>query len=202
MPNSTRHGFTLIEVMAVVALIGLLASATAWSLADSAQRAQQTDVIDRLIHADESARAAARRLGPRSLHIDLDRQQVWVQGPADKAGRPTSSHKIGIPTGFRIDQARWIDQDRINTRENRRAVTAAVGEIQIPISSEGFSRTYALRLVGPKPVVDEQHNTNERTRHHTWLLFSGLTGRVTSDLDENELEAIYATLASTRPNAD
>jgi len=201
--SAAAHGFTLIEVMAVVALIGLLAAATAWSLADDAQRATHDDVIDRLTYTDELARAAARRMGPRTLHIDLEHQRVWVQGSNDSSGRPESSHALAMPSGFRIEQVLWLDptSESINLNNKRETIVESAGEVQIPISSEGISRTYAIKLNGPTPAGERVSN-NEETKLDTWLLFSGMTGQVTSDLNEYEIQTILAMLASTRPDAD
>lgn len=201
--SSAAHGFTLIEVMAVVALIGLLAAATAWSLADDAQRARHDDVIDRLTHTDELARAAARRMGPRTLHFDLERQRVWVQGPADSSGRPRSTHALTMPSGFRIEQVLWLDPDMgsVNQKGQRETIVESAGEVQVPISPEGISHTYAIKLNGPEPA-GQRLSKNEQTKQDTWLLFSGLTGQITSDLDEYEIETLMSMLANARPDAD
>lgn len=203
LPASNTRGFTLIEVMAVVALIGLLAAATAWSLADDAQRAEREDVIDRLIHADAAARTAARRLGPHTLQIDLERQRVWMQGATDGSGRLSSSHTFALPSGFRIDQVVWIDPtlgqtDRDGQREQ---LVQSAGNVEIAISSQGLTRTYAVKLTGPSSM-DDQASSNEQPKDDTWLLFSGMTGDVTSTLDAYEVETIMAMLAGTRPDVD
>ncbi len=201
--TDANRAFTLIEVMAVVALIGLLAAATAWSLAGQAQQATYDDVIDRLSHADHTARVSAQRLGPSSLCFDLDGQRVRVHSPQSRDGKPEAGHTMQLPPGFRIEQVAWVDT---TTRPSRLAglwstVTETNGLIELPVSSEGLSRTYAVQLVGPKIVEDNAKGSGE-TEQTTWLLVSGLTGQVTIEDEEKAIHNLLRRTASARPDAD
>ena len=201
--QSKRYGFTLIEVMAVVALIGLMAAAAAWSLAEDAQRATHADVVDRLKHTDTMARAAARRLGPSTLNIDLDRQRVWVASPGKRQGQAESNHTLAMPSGYRIEQVLWVDASPVKlrqTRERKRLVESA-GHIEIAISPEGFSRSYVMQISGPK-IIGEDKPARLDERQDTWLIFAGMTGLAVEEDDEEQVESIFELLASTRPDAD
>ena len=204
VPGNAGRAFTLIEVMAVVALIGLLAAATAWSLADEAQRANQADAVDRLRHADLTARLTARRLGPSTLCMDLDRQRVWIDSPGKRPGRTQSSHSLELPRGCRIEEVTWVDPaERSSSRHDRprRLIVETRGVVRLPISSQGLGQTYALKLLGPADDDAGSAKTNNTPRT-TWLLVSGLTGQVTIDDDEQKIHTLLKALAGARPDTD
>jgi len=182
-----RGAFTLIEVMAVVALLGLIAGATAWSLADDAQRYALQDVVDRLSHADRMTRMASRRLGePCRLRFDLDTQQVRRIGKNEHA-----SHTLNIPAGFRID--RIVTPHIVDDvgRATRSGISKReTGRIDIAFSTGGHSISYAVRVIG------------EADNQGTWLVVSGLSGQLTLDHEQDEIENLFAQLASSGPDAD
>lgn len=197
----TRPGFTLIEMLAMVVLIGLLATATAISLADEAQRATRADAVARLAGADANARLAARRLGPSTLRFDLDKHRLWLVTPDADSGEPRPGHSMQLPRGFRIAELTWIDPTpptRQSTRPRKRVVHEA-GRVELPISSEGMTRTYVIKLIGPPDETDGGSTNDTQT---TWLLFSGLTGQAIQEDDANAIENMLDVLASTRPDAD
>lgn len=192
-------GFTLIELMVVVALIGLLAGATALSLADDARQATRSDVIGQLTDADTSARFAAKRLGPSTLHIDLEAQRLWVVTPDSGSGNARPGHSMQLPQGFRIEEVIWIDPTPRTKPGPRKQKIQDTGVIAIPISSAGLSRTYVSKLTGPAPTSD---NTGTPRQQTTWLLVSGLTGQVTLEDDADTIDNLLDTLAQTRADAD
>lgn len=198
-----RCAFTLVEIMAVIVLIGLLAGMVAVSMTRDAQRAQRQDVINRLIDADASARIAAKRLGPSKLRIDLNQQKLWLMTPDPTTKELRPGHVMRVAPNYKLTGVSWIDPQpaRNQTRTPRQTLTYNEGTIELPYSGEGLTRTFVLRLDGPAsdPVTGRDDPTQIQT---SWLMFSGLTGQ---NLITDELETIdnlLAMLASTRPDAD
>jgi len=191
-----RRGFTLLEVMAVVVLLGLMAAATAWSLADQARSSSRGQVVAQLANADAMARrAAARTRLPCVLKYDLEHQRVW-RALID-ATREEVSHSLELPTGFRIE--------RMVLQAPSAQVTADISQMPqeagvVPYSTRGRSPTYAVHLTFPGPsVAGDGGQALEGSS--VWLVFSGLTGQMTLVNDDNELNKLLETLA-TGPDAD
>ncbi len=196
-----HRAFTLIEIMAVVTLIGLLAAATAWSLADDAQQAGYDDVIDRLRYADYSARMSGQRLGPSTLMIDLERQRLWVQSPGKRQGSKEDGHTLQLPAGYRIADVSWIDPTETKVRQGRprKLIKHSSGIIELVYSSQGISQTYVMKLTGPGQSDTQQSSSaNQRT---TWMLVSGLTGQAILEDEEEAINLVLEASAQARPDA-
>lgn len=176
-----RHsGFTLIEVLAVLVVLGLLAGATAWSLADTADRATAEEVFGRIAHADRLARIAAERTGQNCvLRYDLDAQQMR-RVLTDADGTQEAGHVVGLPKGLAIDRIVVHQLDRVTSHER--------GDVTVAYSARGRSISYAVRVA---------HDGT-----HTWLIFAGLTGQMTVTDHEREVDNLFALLAGGRPDAD
>jgi len=176
------RGLTLIEVMAVVALLGLLAGATAWSLAADARRAAQADVVSTIAHLDHTARLAAQRTGEATrLRFDLERGRVQVVRGDDHAEPRT----VALPAGFRLDRMLLQGADAAASVD---VDERTYGTVDVPMATSGFSVTYAVLLM-----------SNDET---TWLVFTGLTGQLNQVTDEDELDNLFALLATGRADAD
>lgn len=196
-----RRGFTLLEMMAVVVLVGILATATAMSLADQSQRATRADAIGRLTDADRSARLAAKRLGPSTLRIDLDQQRLWLVTPDAQSDKARPGHSMQLPSGFRITQVTWLETRETSTPGNstRKRIAEQRGLVELPISSAGISRTYAMRLTGPPTKELAEQGATEQT---TWLVVSGMTGQTTLYDETRSIDNLFEPLASARPDTD
>jgi prepilin-type N-terminal cleavage/methylation domain-containing protein len=176
-----RSAFTLLEVMAVVALLGLLAGAVAWSLAGAARRGARADAVGQIAHADRRARLAARRLGkPCVLRFDLKHQRVRRLDEG-QGGRREEAHALRLSKGYRID--RIVIPSRSGTK------TVACGLLDVAYAPGGRSISYAVRLVR----VD--------SAEAVWLVLCGLTGQVVRHHDESEVYNLFAALAEGRPDA-
>lgn len=175
--------FTLVEVMAVVVLLGLAAAATAWSMAGEARQRASADAIDRIAHADGMARSAARRLGtPFVLRVDLERQQIV------RASRPEGSatHAQHIGPALRIDRVMIAQTSGVETAEAR---VIERGSVEIAYSTAGACATWAARLV------------NDETDKARWLVCAGLTGQMSVIDHDEQIEQILAMLTGSRPDA-
>lgn len=181
-----RGGFTLIEVMAVVLLLGLLAGSTIWLMTRQARRSQADLAVIEITGADRDARLAARRTRPQCLlRIDLNRQEVY-RVRRDAAGRETRSHRVSPPAGIRIARVLVAEAETAGASASaRRGVSNGV--VEIPFSPAGRSPTYAVAL------------ESEQTR--TWLVVSGLTGQTSLEENDKNVENLFATLATGRPDA-
>ena len=199
--------FTLAEVLAAVALMGLLALALGWSLTGDARRARQSDVIGRIAQADRMARLAAARLGtPCALRFDLDRQRLGrVEWDAERGERPARG--LRLPAPYRIDRVLVCSTARpelgtgnseLGTGNPSSWIGAARtdwGAVDIAYSTAGRSATYAVRLAakdarGFKTAADAPDD------RPTWLVFSGLTGQMVVLHNEDEIEDLFAALTT------
>jgi prepilin-type N-terminal cleavage/methylation domain-containing protein len=182
------RAFTLIEVMIVVLLMGLIAGATAWSLAETARHKTRENAVGLIAQADHMARTIARRMPqPCALRFDLDQQHI-VRVQARRGG-PTQSHRVSLGASQRFD--RLVRVAPPGARQQRAGVQwLEAGAAEIAYSTRGRSESFALRLAGPDD------------REPSWLIVCGLTGQVTFDHDHEDVQETFALLASGRADAD
>jgi len=185
-----RAGFTLIEMLAVVVLIGLLAGAVAYSMTGEVRRSSREDLLGELEYFDRITRTAARRFDEqRVLAIDLDRQRVRR---IDRPGKwdEKASARIAVGDGLSIDRV-WIaagDATPLRANGRTEARQEADGEVEVPFDPMGQSATYAVRIAGP-----------ERTG---WIVFAGLTGEPTRTDDDQAVDRLFESLERGRPHTD
>lgn len=187
-----RSGFTLIEVTAVIALLGLLAGAVAWSMVEDVRDAAGADAVGQIAHCDRMARLTAQRLGqPCLVRFDLDRQSVVRVVEGERDPRPGAAGRA-LPAGWRIDRVVVPRGGALPGRVAGDAtpVRAEAGVVDVRCSTGGRSVSYAVALVGP----------DEGRRQ--WIMVSGLTGQLTPADDEKEIENLVAMLVGDRPDAD
>lgn len=177
-----RRGFTLIEIMAVVVLIGLLAGATAWSLAGQAQHTNHAEALDRLIHADTTARLASRRLGPARLELNLDTQTLRLLTPDPDPAKKTLSagSPIRLPANHRLASIRYTPEP------NAPAIEQRTGIVRLTYTN-GRTQTHALQILGP-PVADPDRRQASDKPLTTWLLIPGLTGHAATYDDSEPID--------------
>lgn len=176
------RAFTLVEVVLVVALLGLLVGATTLSLARTAQRGSWEHAVGRVADADRMARLTAQRLGePCVLAIDLDGHRMRRQIGAER-GDQTASHAVELPAGVRIDQVLVCSQRGVGRTDS--------GTAEVAFSTGGRSASYAVKLT----------TGNDDTTQ--WLVVLGLTGQVITDIDENMVDQLFSALSTGRLNAD
>jgi prepilin-type N-terminal cleavage/methylation domain-containing protein len=183
-----RGAFTLIEVMAVVTLLGLMAGAVAWSLAAEARDASRAHVLGQIHHVDRLARQAGRQLGrPFALRFDLDHQRL-ARVSAD--GGVSRTHTLKLPPEHRLECV--LLPGDVGPAGDARSLVAATrvdsGVVEVGCSTAGRSVSYALRLAS--------RNTPDE-----WVVCSGLTGQFLLIHDEGEIEKLFAILDAGRPDA-
>ena len=178
LSSALRRGLTLIEVMAVVMLLGLLAAATAWSLAEDVRRTTGENVIAQIAHADHLARLAAMQFGQSTtLRFDLDTHTIHRIDTTQS----TRTHTLNIPPPHRIERM-FIQTANDKTPETTLSRRES-GIIEIPYSPDGRSTTYAINLTS----LDESK----------WMLIAGLTGRLTELTDEHQVNNLFTYLTET-----
>jgi prepilin-type N-terminal cleavage/methylation domain-containing protein len=183
-----RRAFTLIEVMAVVIVLGLLAGATVWRMTEQMRRGSRAGAIGRIAYADRMARLSARYRGRECiLRFDLDRHGVRrYEGPDET--RRGAGDGIRLPVTHEIDRVVVSPYGEAGeTAQHPDGRSADSGVVDIPYSKAGRSPSYALRLRCGSEAV--------------WLVVSGLTGQISMQQDQQEVDHVFTMLSTGRPDA-
>ena len=114
-------GFTLIEVLAVVTLLSMVAGFGVWSLAAANERAQIDGTAGRLQQLDRRARLAARTNGPTLFMYDTASHTIRIERIADQKriavhrlpDNTTISIKVVNPENGNRRMVKTIDFDRV-----------------------------------------------------------------------------------------
>jgi type II secretion system protein H len=164
--------FSLLELMAVVAIAGILAAAVSWSLGGRYASVQVTDVMERIALADRLIRThAANRAEPVALSIDVGEGR-FVRLAGDQA-----DPLYTLPPRWRID--------RLETSGAART-TGSTEPVVLRYGPTGVAPTWAARLVDPQG------------REH-WIVLAGVSGQVTRTHDEATVQNIIDAMRSTAP---
>ena len=156
--------FTLIELLAVIVLLGIISTAAALTFRSSIQSASSTDAINQLKYLDSTARQRAQRFNqPVELIFDLTNATISRR---EGSKRNDESFTASLPRGFSIDQINIAGNSIFN------------GEARVQCSPTALTPSYAVHLIGPN--FDQ------------WLLFAGLSGQMTLIKDEATIQDILA----------
>ena len=153
MNQKRAPAFTLIEVSAVLVLIGLMASAAALSLRGAYRGAQMKDVVSRIKTLDRSTRRHAEQSGQPG--------EICINPTIGKISFTTRNNEhlgllpVVLPHGYSITD---VQVSPSNTVEG--------GDLRISCTAQGHTPSYALVLNGP----------NEQTR---LMVFAGMSGQIT-----------------------
>jgi prepilin-type N-terminal cleavage/methylation domain-containing protein len=162
--RSPTSAFTLIETLAVIALLAVITAAAAVSLSGARRAADLDGVADRFIAIDRATREMARRLGTRpTLRFELNGgtvRRLHDVGAAESRATPIS-----------LDGARVA-------RLIVRGESIGHGEAAVPFSDGGRSPSYAVLLV---------NGAGQR-----WVAFAGLTGQAVALNDERQVQDILS----------
>lgn len=160
-------GYTLIEIVAVLALMAIAAGAVGWTMSDAHAAANLDDAINRIRSVDRQARSVARRFDrPVTLRFDLEGQTVRRVDDANASGHTTS-----LSAGHRIEA--------IKTRLEPYDPT----QIDIAIGRRGFGESYAIHL-----------RALGRDAEDTWVVVAGSTGQMTRVADEQIVDNLLHLL--------
>jgi prepilin-type N-terminal cleavage/methylation domain-containing protein len=159
-------GFTLIEITAVILIMGILAAATILTLAQSARQARDEAVRKDLEQADFLVRTAARQSGQvQHLVFDLIHENVSWQSDGGEAKQVS------------LLQLSKSDMLTVRTEDG----TSDFGKIQIDVSPSGYSSSYAVRI----------HHDDSGS---PWMVVAGMTGQFVSIDNDNRMEEIFKSL--------
>ena len=170
-----RRAFTLIELLAVIVLLGIISTAAALTFRSSLQAANSTEAINQARYLDSTARQRAQRFNqPVELIFDVTNGTISRR---EGSKRNDESFTASLPRGFSIDQINIAGNSIFN------------GAATINCSSTGLTPSYAVHLIGPN--FDQ------------WLLFAGLSGQITFIRDEETIQDILApTRRGASPGRD
>ena len=166
-----RAGFTLIEVLACVALLVILCTIAGLSLRGRQGRGEMELAVEQIRFADVQARERARRSG-QEVHLRFDLEQgggVWVESV-------NGAESVRLPEGCRV--ARVYSSGRA-VREREATIACSAG---------GCSRSYGVLIVGA-------------SKEERWILVTGLTGAMRTVSDERSVEDILYSTASAGDDA-
>ena len=165
-----RGGFTLIELAACVAIVGLLAAAVGLSLSGAEKLTRFEDVVDQLRTVDALTRAHAQRFDrPTRLVFDLETGTITRVGELDLDDDETLSTSWSLPRGFAIERIELGGEESVER------------QVAIGFSPAGHSPTYALRLTGP-------------AEQSAWLVAAGLTGQMIELQEEEQVHAMFEAM--------
>jgi prepilin-type N-terminal cleavage/methylation domain-containing protein len=168
-----RSAFTLIELMAVLVLVGLVSASAMLRFGGTTRRAQFEWSLERVMAADRLIRTHAMTCGqPGHLEFEIGTGRLErVFG----AKRNVSSY---VELGARMHIVRFLAAQR----------HAETGKVEVPYDPYGHSETFALEIEGP----------GERT---AWILFVGLSGQTRRLEDRRDVERILELIRPARPDA-
>jgi len=150
----TERAFTLIEMVLVLALVGVLTTVAAVNLSGRLERVERKTLHERLAAFDRRSRAMARRRGEAvTVRLDLVSGRLTRRLANDRQ-TSTPSEPFALPAGFRFDALHVADRGVAST------------EATLSYNKRGWSRSYALGIIDARR---EPHRTQ-------WLVVAGLTG--------------------------
>jgi prepilin-type N-terminal cleavage/methylation domain-containing protein len=168
-----RSGFTLIELMAVLVLVGLVSATAMLRFGATTHKAQFEWSLERVIATDRLLRThCVTSDQPGRLEFEIGAGRVKrVFG----AKRTASS---AVELGARMRITRFLAALR----------HVETGKVEVAYDPYGHSETFAVELEGP----------GDRS---AWILFAGLTGQTRRFEDRRDVERILEAIRPAGPDA-
>ncbi len=163
------RAFTLVELLAVLLLMALLATAVTLSLKGVLRDAELRNAASQLIQFDRLAREQARRSNrPSQLHFEPQARRVRS---VDVRTQKAQGRELQLPAGVSIEQVRtaWQARDDI--------------DVVVPCSARGQTGSYAVLLRGAG-------------QRRLWLVVTGLSGTTETERDDHTVNQTFALLAN------
>ena len=168
-----RTGFTLIELMAVLVLVGLISATAMLRYSSSTRRATFEWSLDRVVVADQVMRTHAMSTGQAGhLRFEIGGRRL------ERLVGPKSASVSVVDLGERQGITRFLAAQR----------HVETGTVEVPYDPEGHSETFALEIEGP---ADQS----------AWILFAGLTGQTRRFGDRRDVERILELIRPAGPDA-
>jgi prepilin-type N-terminal cleavage/methylation domain-containing protein len=171
-----RHGFTLIEIVAVVAVMGILAGISVLTLSHVARQERRRNLAQELQEADALVRSAGRQSGKvQRLVFDLNRNELLWRGD----GKDEPTELVRLPEDWPVSVQ--TVKEKITT-----------GQIVMDYSRAGYTQTFALDL----------GSAAEASGLHRWMIVAGLSGSIDWTNDEKQVEILFKTLSGKPATSD
>lgn len=162
-----RDGFTLIEVIAVVVILGMIVGIASMNLRGHVNRAKMIQAVGLIQEADRFARSIARKEHvAHEITLYRKSRTIRVRSTDASSAKPTA-RTWKLPSGIAMSAIR--DSQGISTSNEK----------QIMISANGTSPMYAIGLVGVNPNA-------------SWLVTLGFSGQQIRMENEADVIALFA----------
>jgi prepilin-type N-terminal cleavage/methylation domain-containing protein len=171
--EARRSAFTLIELLAVLVLIGLVSATAMLRFSGTTRRAQFEWSLERVKATDHLLRAHSITCGTPG-HLEF----VIGSGRLDRFFGAKRDSPSAVDLGSRMRITGFLAPQR--HVEN--------GKVEIAYDPYGHSETFAIEVEG----AGEQS---------AWLLFAGLTGETRRFEDRRDVEHILEVLRPAGPDA-
>jgi prepilin-type N-terminal cleavage/methylation domain-containing protein len=169
-----QQAFTLVELLAVMVIMGILAGSVMFSLKTPYQSAKMENALERIMFMDRQLRDHARRFN-RPAEMQINFTNGVVTG-AEPKKRETVIPSFSLGAGVQIDQVAF-GRHRIDS-----------GVVSIDFSAHGCTPTYAMRF-----------SNGSNIKH--WLVFLGITGQIVQIDNEKEIDELLHMVQSQRTDA-
>ena len=197
--NPSRLGFTLIETLACLVIVGLLAGGAALSLRGLSRNIQAEAWLQRVVHLDTTMRLRAEAQGrPWRLIVDLERQRLQATPGPDSSpyrsyvqsgGNSGGTLTLPVPPSLHVERL-VVNPESVSGGTGDVASAPAEmgsGQVALTCSPLGLAPSYALIL------RDNDHRTV-----YLLVLASGQP-RVIND--EEAFDNLLASLGGTGHDA-